>query len=277
MAQDLRIRNYSPRTIDTYLRCVAHFARHFSQSPDRLGAEQIRDYQLYLVEEKKASWSAFNQSVCALRFLYRTTLRGKIHVEQIPHSRSERKLPVILSRREIAAFFGAIPNVKHRTVLMTMYGSGLRLSEALHLQVGDIDSERMRIRVRQGKGRKDRDTILSSSLLGHLREYWKRTHPRSILFPGSAPDRPLHPTSIQKASLLARKLARIDKRVTTHTMRHCFATHLLEQGTDLRTIQVLLGHRNLNTTAVYLHVAASSATGEKATDLLQLALDAPPR
>lgn len=278
MTEDLRIRRYSPRTIDTYVRCVAHFARYFGQSPAQLGAEHIRRYQLHLVGEKKASWSAFNQAVCALRFLYRTTLQSKIDVEQIPHSRPERRLPVILSRREIGIFFGAISNVKHRTVLMTMYGSGLRLSEALHLEVGDLDSERMRIRVRQGKGRKDRYTILSPSLLEHLREYWRLSQPRVILFPGSVSGRPMHPTSIQKASIMARREARIGKQVTTHTMRHCFATHLLEQGTDLRTIQVLLGHSDLNTTSVYLHVAVEAGrNGEATTDLLGLALGDPRR
>ena len=269
MVADLRIRNYSPRTIDCYVDCVARFARHFSQSPATLGPEHIRAYQTHLVETKRASWSAFNQAVCALRFLYGTTLQRPGLIEDIPFPRQPKTLPVVLSRTELARFFAAVPNVKHRTVLMTMYAAGLRLSEALGLHLADVDSARQCLRVQQGKGQKDRYTLLPATLLQHLRAYWKVARPSSWLFPGRPTDTPLTPTAIQRRCGPAARRAGLAKRVTTHTMRHCFATHLLEAGTDLRTIQQLLGHRSLQTTAVYLHVAVGVQPGtHPATDLL---------
>ena len=240
MVADLRIRNYSPRTIDCYVDCVARFARHFSQSPATLGPEHIRAYQTHLVETKRASWSAFNQAVCALRFLYGTTLQRPGLIEDIPFPRQPKTLPVVLSRTELARFFAAVPNVKHRTVLMTMYAAGLRLSEALGLHLADVDSARQCLRVQQGKGQKDRYTLLPATLLQHLRAYWKVARPSSWLFPGRPTDTPLTPTAIQRRCGPAARRAGLAKRVTTHTMRHCFATHLLEAGTDLRTIQQLL-------------------------------------
>ena len=173
MTQDLRIRNYSPRTIDTYIRAVAKFAEHFGKSPQVLGAEHIREYQVYLVETRKASWSLFNQAVCALRFLYNVTLNRKEMVEHIPFSRRERKLPEVLSSQELGRFFEHISNLKYRTVLMTMYGTGLRISEALNLRVQDVDSERGVLRVRHGKGGKDRYVPLSPKLVEILRTYWQ--------------------------------------------------------------------------------------------------------
>ncbi len=258
MTDDLRIRNYSPRTIDTYVRGVASFARHFGKSPDLLGPEHIRDYQKFLVETKKASWSLFNQAVCALRFFYSVSLGRPWLVEHIPFPKQPKRLPVVLSPTELGGFFRAVTNLKHRTVLMTMYAAGLRISEALKLQLADIDSQRLLIRVEQGKGRRDRYTILPSTLLEVLREYWKVYRPQSWLFPGKAPHRPLELSAVQRAAVQARRRAGLAKRVTTHTMRHCFATHLLEAGVDLRTIQLLLGHQSLNTSAVYLHVAAGA-------------------
>jgi site-specific recombinase XerD len=271
MVEDLRLRNYSPRTIETYTRCVAGFAHYFGKSPALLGPEQIRRYQSFLVEEKKASWSLFNQTVSALRFLYGVTLGRKEAIDYIPYPKSERKLPVVLSLEEIAKFFGCVRNLKHRTVLQTMYGTGLRISEALRLRVSDIDSQRMLIRVRQGKGRKDRYAELTPTLLARLREYWRGYRPQSWLFPGKSREQPLDPTSVQRACGIARLRAGLGKRVTTHTMRHCYATHLLEAGRDLRSIQLRLGHGALSTTAIYLHVAAG---GERSTrspiDLLGL-------
>jgi integrase/recombinase XerD len=270
MITDLRIRNYSPRTIDCYVDCVARFARYFGQSPVALGSEHIRAYQTHLVETKRTSWSAFNQAVCALRFLYGTTLRQPSVIEAIPFPRQPKTLPVVLSRAELGRFFAAIPNLKHRVVLMTMYGAGLRLEEALHLRVADVDSARQCLRIEQGKGQKDRYTLLPPTLLEHLRTYWKATRPASVwLFPGRPADVPLTPTAIQRRCGPAARRAGLTKRVTTHTMRHCFATHLLEAGTDLRTIQQLLGHRSLQTTAVYLHVATGVRPGPSSTtDLL---------
>jgi site-specific recombinase XerD len=269
MTEDLRLRNYSPKTIDAYTHNIAAFAKHFGKSPRQLSATHIRQYQIFLVEEKKVAWGTFNQIVCALRFFYQVTLGNKNIVEQIPFPRQEKTLPVVLSTIELRTFFNAVDNFKCRTVLITMYGAGLRLSEALGLHIGDIDSDRKLIHVRQGKGKRDRYVSLSPTLLTHLRQYWKAYKPKSWLFPGRSPNHPLSPCSVQKAASAARVKARINKPVTTHTMRHCFATHLLETGMDLRKIQLLLGHGSLNTTALYLHVAtrALKAT-KKSMDLL---------
>jgi len=272
MREDLRIRNYSPRTIYTYLRCIEKFARHFGRTPAELDGEHIRIYQSYLVAEKKASPSAMNQVAAALRFLYKTTLGREIDLAAIPYAKQPKKLPVVLSRGEVARVLNVISNLKHRTVLGLIYATGLRLSEALALDVRDIDSQRMRVRVRSGKGNRDRYTLLSPTLLEELRVYWRAYRPEGLLFPGCAPLRPMHPTAIQKTMRLARLKARIEKPATVHTLRHCFATHLLEGGTDLRSIQRLLGHGSLNTTSIYLHVALDSAhLQRKDTDLLALA------
>jgi site-specific recombinase XerD len=190
-------------------------------------------------------------------------------VEHIPFPKKERKLPEVLSTQELAHFFDKISNLKHRTVLMTMYGTGLRISEALNLRVRDVDSERGVLRVRQGKGHKDRYVPLSPKLVEQLRTYWKAYRPKEWLFPGESQERPMDPSAVQKACAWARQKARLEKSVTTHTMRHCFATHSLEAGTDLRTIQHILGHGNLNTTAVYLHVATKAGHPARgAADLL---------
>jgi site-specific recombinase XerD len=270
MIGDLEIRNYSPRTIQAYTAAVAQFAAHFRCSPDRLGPEQIRTYQLYLREEKRAAWSTYNQAVCALRFLYRITLDRPALIPHIPFARRERRLPVVLSHEELARFFSAATNLKHRTALMTMYAAGLRLGETLALRVTDIDSQRLVLHVRQGKGKKDRYALLTPTLLEILRTYWHAYHPRTWLFPGQPADRALHPTSVQKAAIAARQRAGFTKPVSCHTMRHCFATHQLESGTDLRKLQCLLGHGSLNTTALYLHVAVNAADSiDRQRDLLR--------
>ena len=256
--QDLRLRNYAPKTLQTYVECVSLFARYFRRSPEELGPEHIREYQRFLVEEKKCSWSRFNQTVCALRFLYRNTLGRDWAISHIPFPRKQKKLPVVLSRDEAALFLAAIRRLKYRTILSLCYGAGLRISEALHLHVSDIDSKRMVIRVRQGKGHKDRYVMLSPKLLELLREYWKAERPTSWLFPGRPKDRPLDATSLQHACQRARSDSGITKPVTPHTLRHSFATHLLEAGADLRTIQLLLGHNCLQTTTVYTHVSQKS-------------------
>jgi site-specific recombinase XerD len=211
----------------------------------------------------------FNQTVCALRFLYIVCLKRPWNVQHIPFPRQPKKLPVILSLQEIDRLFGAVDNLKHRTLLMTIYAGGLRLSEALHLRVKDIDNQRMALRVRQGKGAKDRYALLRETLLEQLREYWRRDRPAEWLFPGRAAVSPLTHSSVQRVCKTAALKAGLGKRVSPHTLRHCFATHQLESGTDLRTIQVLLGHRSLDTTSLYLHVAVS-AEGRKprAVDLL---------
>jgi integrase/recombinase XerD len=269
MIEDLQIRNYSPRTIAAYTRAVAAFACHFRKPPDLLGPQHVRQYQIFLLQTKKASWATFNQTVCALRFLYNNTLHRKDLIQQIPFPKREHKLPAVLSTRELSAFFAAVDNLKHRTVLMTMYAAGLRVSEAVNLQIPDIDSDRMLLRVRQGKGKRDRYVTLPPALLAQLRLYWKAYKPKSWLFPGRSHDQFLSPSAVQRACGWARVNAHISKPVTTHSMRHCFATHHLEAGTNLRKIQLALGHGSLNTTAVYLHVASHAPQStEKQTDLL---------
>ena len=271
MLHDLQIRNYSPRTTKTYVRAVACFAKHFGTSPQLLGAKEIRDYQVFLVKQRKVSWSTFNQAVCALRFFYHITLQREEMIAHIPFAKREKKLPIVLSPQEMGDFLRSIVNHKHRTVLMTMYAAGLRISEAVALQITDIDSQREVLRICQGKGRKDRYVPLSPTLLEILRTYWQVRRPRPWLFPGLFSHKPIGASAIQKACSTARHRAGLKKPVTTHTMRHCFATHLLESGTDLRTIQHILGHGSLNTTAIYLHVASGpprGASGE-ATDLLR--------
>ncbi len=209
----------------------------------------------YWAHEKKASWSRFNQTVCALRFLYRHTLRKDWIIRHIPFPRKESRLPQVLSAEEVSRFLEAIPQLKYRVLLTTIYATGWRASEALHLQVSDIDSRRKTIRVRQGKGHKDRDLMLSPKLLVLLRQYWKIVHPTPWLFPGASPDRPLSLECLQRAARHASGLA---KRLTAHTLRHSFTTPLLESGTNLRVIQVLLGHNSLRTTARYTHVTTAA-------------------
>jgi site-specific recombinase XerD len=219
--EDLRIRNYSPRTIATYVRCVALFAKYFGRSPDELAEGQIREYQRYLVDEKKASWAFFNQTVCALKFFYGQTLKREGIVKEIPFPKQEKRLPEVLSVGEISKLFSNVPSLMHRTILQTMYAAGLRLTEALELKPGDIDSERMVIRVRQGKGRRDRYVTLSPTLLETLREYYKARRPKGEwLFPNRTGKYPIHSTAVQRACRQASLVARLGKRVTTHTMRH---------------------------------------------------------
>lgn len=268
MREDMRIRNLSERTQDCYLWHVAQYSQHFGRSPSELDAEDIRAYQLHLVEGKRSSWSSFNQAVCALRFLYGVTLGKDWAIEHIPHAKREKKLPSVLSEDEVRRLLAAVDNLKHRTVLMTIYGAGLRLSEAIGLQVTDVDAERMVLAVRQAKGHKDRLVPLSPRLLDQLRSYWKSVRPRTFLFPGSRPDKPLHPTAIHKVVQRARLVAGIRKSASVHTLRHSYATHLLESGTDLRRIQAWLGHSSLTTTAVYLHVGAATSGGKSPLDAL---------
>ena len=256
--EDLRLRNYSPRTLKTYVECVSHFARYFKRSPEELGPEHIRQYQLYLVEEKKCSWSRYNQTVCALRFLYGKTLGRDWAITHIPFPRKHKKLPVVLSREEAAQFLAAIESLKYRTILSLCYGAGLRINEALNLEVGDIDSSRMMIRVRQAKGNKDRYVMLSPKLLELLRKYWKAKRPGIWLFPRRGKDEHLTASTVQRACKRARRDSGLSKAVTPHTLRHSFASHLLEAGADLRTIQLLLGHNNIQTTTVYTHVSQKS-------------------
>jgi integrase/recombinase XerD len=255
MLEDLQIRHYSPTTVRIYLHAVSAFAEHFGKPPDQLAAEHIRQYQLFLVRDKEVSLPTFIQVVCALRFFYTHTLHRKISIERIPFPRRERKLPLILSREEVKALLEAPRNLRHRSLLAVLYGAGLRVSEAAQLKVSDIDSPRKVLWVRHGKGRRDRQTLLSPKLLDLLRSYWRADRPENWLFPGADPSHPISTHAIFLACRHAAEIAGISKPVHPHSLRHAFATHLLEAGVNIRCIQILLGHANLETTARYLQVA----------------------
>jgi integrase/recombinase XerD len=252
---DLRLRNYSPRTLDCYVAAVAQFARHCGRSPELLGAEDIRQYQLHLLQEQHASWSRFNQTVCALRFLYRVTLGRPDVVTMIPFGKRPKTLPAVLSREEVLRLFAVLPEDRYRTLIRTAYACGLRISEVVGLRVADIDSSRGVLVIHQGKGQKDRLVPLSPALLAELRTYWRRYRPVHWLFPGQPRSRHLHHGALQRTfARLVRPLG-FAKKVSMHTLRHSYATHLLEAGVDVVTLQRLLGHRDLSTTARYLHVS----------------------
>ena len=255
MIADMQVRHLSDRTIRTYVDHIAKFAAFFHKSPELLGPDEIRRYQIYLVQEKQVGWSSFNQCVCALRFLYRVTLQKNWDISHIPFPRQERTLPVVLSLAEVQQFLNSITSLKYRAILMTAYGAGLRLSEVVSLRVSDIDSNRMLIHVRQGKGRKDRYVMLSPVLLSVLRLYWQAARPFDYLFPGQQPGRPICLSAVQRACQRARRASGLQKRVTVRMLRHCFATHLLEAGTNIRVIQALLGHQSVHTTEIYAHVS----------------------
>ena len=255
MIDDMTIRNLSPATQRSYLHAVTKFSRHFGRPPDRLGLDEVRDFQVHLVAQG-VSWGSLNQIVCALRFFYGITL-GEVTVpERIPYARTPRKLPVILSADEVVRFLEAVASLKSRAALTTAYAAGLRASEVAGLMIADIDSARGVIRVRHGKGAKDRDVMLSVQLLDILRSYWRLARPQRYLFPGRDEDRPISPTVLHAACRSAVGAAGLGKRVTLHTLRHSFATHLLENGADIRIIQALLGHANLSSTARYTQVAS---------------------
>ena len=258
MIEDMKLRNLSPRTIEAYAMRVGTFARHFGRSPQDLGREDVRSYLLHLVQEKHVSWSVYNQTVAALKFVYEVTLQRQGVLQRIRCPKQPKKLPTVLSLEETARFFAAIVGLKHRAILMTAYAAGLRISEVVALRVDDIDSKRMIIRVRQAKGQRDRNVMLSPRLLALLREYWKVARSTEWLFPGDVPGRPITDGAVNHICVQASRAAGLGKHVTVHTLRHSFATHLLEAGTDIRTIQVLLGHRNLKTTAIYTHVAPTA-------------------
>lgn len=255
MIEDMTVRNLSPATQRSYVHAVAKFSRYFDRSPDRLGLEDVRAFQVHLVSSG-ISWAALNQTVCALRFFYGVTLGHGEIPERIPYAREPRKLPVVLSADEVVRFLEAVSSLKTRVALTTAYAAGLRSSEVVGLKVADIDSARMVIRVEQGKGGKDRYVMLSVQLLGILRSYWRLARPEHWLFPGREASKPIDVQVLHAACRSACAAAGLDKRVTVHTLRHSFATHLLESGTDIRIIRVLLGHANLSTTARYTQVSS---------------------
>ena len=250
---DLRLRNYSPRTIEAYVAGVVRLAKHFGRSPELLGTEEIRAFQLHLLQQK-VSWSQFNQTVCALRFLYGTTLGRPQQVPLIAYGRRPKTLPCVLSPDEVARLFAAARGGRDRVLLQTTYACGLRLSEVLQLEVTAIDSPRLLVHVRQGKGQKDRLVPLSLRLLAELRAYWQRYRPRRWLFPNASGQGPLCAGTVQRLIKRVLRRAQIGKPASMHTLRHSFATHLLEAGVDILTVQKMLGHRQLSTTAHYLHL-----------------------
>jgi integrase/recombinase XerD len=258
MLDDMRIRNLADNTQKSYLLQVSSFARHFRRSPEALGPEEIRAWLVYLRNERKLAPGSLYPTVGALRFLYRVTLKREWSDEDFPLPKKPVKLPVILSPEEINTFFESVRSLKHRTILMTAYAAGLRVSEVVHLKVTDIDSQRMVIRVTQAKGSKDRYVMLSPRLLEILRLYWHDAHPRDWLFPGDIPGRPISRNAVRLACDVARERSGIQKPITPHSLRHAFATHLLEAGTDVRRIQLLMGHRSIATTARYLKLATST-------------------
>lgn len=256
MLEDMQIRNLAPATQTTYVRYIQGFAQHFGQSPEHLGPGEVRDYQVYLLHERRLSPTTLGGLVAALRFLYGVTLKRSWSVEEIPAPRRVRKVPVVLSREEIARLLCAARNLKHRALLTTIYGCGLRSTEATHLRVQDIDSQRMLLHIAFGKGAKERMVPLSPRLLSVLREYWKQSRSEHWLFPGRDPQRPFRGASLRRALGKIRDGLQLNKPVTLHALRHSYATHLLEAGVEIRTIQLLLGHRSLNSTSRYTHISA---------------------
>jgi site-specific recombinase XerD len=262
MLDELQRRNYNPDTIRGYLHAVQEFARYFGKSPEVMGADEVREFQLYMMREKKLALGTVALRMGALRFLYKKTLRRRdIDIDDLPLVKAPKKLPVVLSPEEVARLIEGAPNLCYRTMLMLLYATGLRRAEAARLKISDIDSARMLIHVHQGKGSRDRDLPLTPKLLAALREYWRNSKhkPRVYLFPSRVqpiePERPITDKIIWHACHEAALRAGITKRIGPHTLRHCFATHMLEAGTDLRTIQLLLGHQRLKDTAIYLHVS----------------------
>src|SRR5215469_2974634 len=259
MLEELQRRNYSDTTIRYYLQAVALFAKHFGKRPAQLGPDELRTYQAYLLRERKLAVGSVVARVAALRFFYVRTLKRHEFREDLPYPKNHRRLPTILSLEEVTRLINAAGNLQQRALLMTLYGTGMRRTEVSLLRVKDVDSQRMMIRVERGKGGDGRDIPLSPALLETLREYWRWKKPRTYLFPSGThkrgPDRPISDKTVWYACTEAARYARIKKHVTPHTLRHSWATHLLEAGTDLRTIQVLLGHVDLETTARYLHLS----------------------
>ncbi len=258
MLDDMSIRNLAENTKLSYVQQVVCFARYFGCSPEQLGPEQVREYQRHLTNDRHLTAGSVGITSAALRFLYRTTLKRNWAPDAIPMPKKPFKLPVVLSQQEVVLFLSSVASFKHRTILTTLYAAGLRVSEATHLQVTDVDSQRMMLRVEQGKFRKDRYVMLSPCLLDTLRSYWKVGRPKGWLFPGDIPGRPITRDAVGEACEKAHRASGIAKPITPHSLRHAFATHLLESGTDVRTIQLLLGHRSLATTSRYLKIATST-------------------
>jgi integrase/recombinase XerD len=260
MLEELQRRNYSPATTRGYILAVRQFAEYFGKSPEKLGAEEIRQFQLHLLTEKKLAPATVEGRMSALRFLYKKTLKRRdLAFDDLVFPKVPRKLPVVLSPEEVTRLIEAAPNLMHRTILMVLYGTGARRTEASLLKIEDIDSKRMVIHIQQGKGSRDRDVPMTPKLLDALREYWRWKQPKVFLFPSTeghrGAEQPISDKTVWYACKEAAARAGIKKKIGPHTLRHSFATHLMEAGTDLRTIQLLMGHARLEHTTVYLHLS----------------------
>jgi len=254
MKMDLKLKGYSPKTQVAYLGYMKNFVRYFGRSPAKMGEKEIREYLYHLITGRDLGDSSINSAYSALKFFYETTLCRDWNVAKIPRRKTEKRLPVVLDGSEIKQLLAVTTNLKHRALLMTTYSAGLRVSETAHLKICDVDSKRMQLRVAQGKGKKDRYALLSPVTLNLLRDYWRQYRPFSWLFPGRSPERPISTRSIQKVFKDAKRKAGIKKPATVHTLRHSFATHLLEAGTDIYRVQKLMGHTTPKTTAIYIHL-----------------------
>ena len=271
MEEELRLRGYSPVTLKAYIRVVKNFSLFHGRSPDQMGAEEVRAYLLHLTDEKKLAPASVNQALAGIRFFYVNVLRRPCEVGHVVCQKRKRKLPVVLTEQEVTRLLDAAANLKDRAIVMTLYSGGLRLLELVHLQPRDIDSSTMRIRVREGKGGKDRYVVLSETLLEVLRQYFRKFRPQGWLFYADKPDQPMPPRRIQRMIKATALKAGLTKRVTPHILRHSFATHLLDHGTNLLYIQELMGHKSLKTTMLYTHVS-QQALGQVVSPLDRLNL-----
>jgi integrase/recombinase XerD len=268
--EEMELQRLAPRSRESYLDAMVALAKHTRRAPDQLTPEDLRSYLHYLIAERRLAWSTCNITVCAMKFFYGRVLHWDLHDLVLPPRTRPARLPQVLTRSEVQRLFAATANLKHRTLLMTTYAAGLRVSEVVALKIAHIESERHLIRVEQGKGRKDRYTMLSPALLATLRAYWLARRPMLWLFPGVLPDQPLQVISAQRIYGRARRRAGLVRGAGIHTLRHSFATHLLEAGLDLRTLQAFLGHRHLSTTGRYLSVSSTHLVGSaQRFDLLE--------
>jgi len=270
MIRSMTVRGFSPHTHEAYLAAVRGLAKHYHRAPDQLSAEEVQMYLVHMISERKLSWSTCNIAAAAFRFLYHVTLGRDSVAFDLPIAKQSQRLPEILSRDEVARLLEAPPNPKHRLLLATVYAGGLRVSEAMRLKIRDVDRQRMTLRVEQGKGRKDRVVPLSRRLLKQMEIYWRVNPPHLWLFPNRKGDRPLDVTTAQRVFTQAKLRIGINKRGGIHSLRHAFATHLIESGADVPTVQRLLGHRSVSTTMRYFHLSqARLATLRSPLDLLE--------
>jgi integrase/recombinase XerD len=258
MQAELQLRGLTPKTQKIYLREVSKYAKHFNKSPEELGEKELREYLLYLLNERKLSEGTYRFYYSGLKFLYKHTLKREWIVEKIKCPKRKKTLPVVLDLSEVKALLSVVENLKHRAILTLTYTAGLRISETARLKITDIDSKRMMVWVQQGKGGKDRYTILSQTALECLRQYWRKYHPKEWLFEGQKEGTHICISAIRQIFLDAKKRAGITKPASPHTLRHSFATHLIEAGTSLHHVQLLLGHCCPTTTTVYLHVSRTN-------------------